>query len=214
VLGENCEQVRRFADPDALNKIGAQHYRMSRTWASYRSSMCTWRVRERGAQIAMRRINWTLPEYKAFVEQLATFCRVVVFDKAGVGLSDPVPRIRSVDDRAAEIEAVMDAVGFEKAALFGLSEGGPASIVYAAKRPERMRALILHGTYAFLRQPVHREPMNGRDVRRRHGGSNLPPRQRRGPSRNTPLETWCRCGHTEARLPRFSRGQASRSRWR
>ena len=91
-----------------------------------------------------------MPEYKAFFEQLATFCRVVVFDKAGVGLSDPVPRVRSVDDRAAEIEAVMDAVGFEKAALFGLSEGGPASIVYAAKRPERMRALILHGTYAFL----------------------------------------------------------------
>ena len=93
---------------------------------------------------------WTLPEYKAFFEQLATFCRVVVFDKAGVGLSDPVPRVRSVDDRAAEIEAVMDAVGFERAALFGLSEGGPASIVFAAKRPERMRALILHGTYAFL----------------------------------------------------------------
>src|SRR6476619_5690459 len=92
---------------------------------------------------------WTIPEFKAFFDQLATFCRVVVFDKAGVGLSDPVPRVRSVDDRAAEIEAVMDAVGFEKAALFGLSEGGPASIVYAAKRPERMRALILHGTYAF-----------------------------------------------------------------
>jgi pimeloyl-ACP methyl ester carboxylesterase len=93
---------------------------------------------------------WTLPEYQAFFEHLSTFCRVVVFDKAGVGLSDPVPRVRSVDDRAAEIEAVMDAVGFQKAALFALSEGGPASIVFAARRPERTRALILHGTYAFL----------------------------------------------------------------
>jgi len=93
---------------------------------------------------------WTLPEYKAFFEHLATFCRVVVFDKAGVGLSDPVPRVRSVDDRAAEIEAVMDAVGFRNAALFALSEGGPASIVFAARRPERTRALILYGTYAFL----------------------------------------------------------------
>src|SRR5215470_4114497 len=92
---------------------------------------------------------WTLPEYKAFFEHLATFCRVVVFDKAGVGLSDPVPRVRSVDDRAAEIEAVMDAVGFQKAALFALSEGGPASIVFAAKRPERTRALILYGTLPF-----------------------------------------------------------------
>jgi class 3 adenylate cyclase len=93
---------------------------------------------------------WTLPEYKAFFEQLGMFCRVVIFDKAGVGLSDPVPRVRSVDDRAAEIEAVLDAVGFEKAVLFALSEGGPASIVFAAKRPERTQSLILHGTYAFL----------------------------------------------------------------
>ncbi|OBH05088.1 cyclase [Mycobacterium sp. E2699] len=93
---------------------------------------------------------WTLPEYKAFFERLGTFCRVVVFDKAGVGLSDPVPKVRSVDDRAAEIEAVMDTVGFEKAVLLALSEGGPAAIVWAARRPERTRALILHGTYATL----------------------------------------------------------------
>ena len=92
---------------------------------------------------------WTLPEFKAFFEQLGTFCRVVLYDKAGVGLSDPVPKVRSVDDRAAEIEAVMDAVGFGKAAVFALSEGGPASIVFAATRPERTRALILHGTFAF-----------------------------------------------------------------
>ncbi len=93
---------------------------------------------------------WTLPEYKAFFERLGTFCRIAMFDKAGVGLSDPVPKVRSVDDRAAEIGAVMDAVGFEKAALLALSEGGPAAIVWAARRPERTRALILHGTYAYL----------------------------------------------------------------
>ncbi|WP_068179593.1 adenylate/guanylate cyclase domain-containing protein [Mycobacterium sp. UM_CSW] len=93
---------------------------------------------------------WTQPEYKAFFERLGTFCRVVVFDKAGVGLSDPVPKVRSVDDRAAEIEAVMDTVGFDKAVLLALSEGGPAAIVWAARRPERTRALILHGTYATL----------------------------------------------------------------
>ena len=92
---------------------------------------------------------WTLPEFKAFFEQLATFCRVVLFDKAGVGLSDPVPQVRTLDDRAAEIEAVMDAVGFGKAVLFGMSEGGPAAIVFAATRPERTRALILTGTISF-----------------------------------------------------------------
>jgi pimeloyl-ACP methyl ester carboxylesterase len=93
---------------------------------------------------------WTLPEFKAFFEQLSTFCRVLLFDKAGLGLSDPVPQVRTLDDRAAEIEAVMDAVGFGKAALFALSEGGPASIVFAAKRPERTRALILTDTFSYL----------------------------------------------------------------
>ena len=93
---------------------------------------------------------WTQPEFKAFFDQLATFCRVLVFDKAGVGLSDPVPRVRSLDDRAAEIEAVMDAVDFRKAVLFGLSEGGPAAIVFAASRPERTRALVLASTFSVL----------------------------------------------------------------
>ena len=74
---------------------------------------------------------------------LSTFCRVLIFDKAGVGLSDPVPRVRSLDDRAAEIEAVMDAAGFEAAVLSRASEGGPAAIVFAATRPERTRALVL-----------------------------------------------------------------------
>ncbi|KZS68792.1 hypothetical protein A4G29_11290 [Mycobacterium kansasii] len=72
-----------------------------------------------------------------------------MFDKAGVGLSDPVPRVRTLDERAAEIEAVMDAAGFGKAALLGVSEGGPAAILFAATRPERTRALILTGTTAY-----------------------------------------------------------------
>jgi pimeloyl-ACP methyl ester carboxylesterase len=92
---------------------------------------------------------WTLPEFKAFCDQLATFCRVLLFDKAGVGLSDPVPHVRTLDDRAAEIEAVMDTAGFGKAVLFALGEGGPAAIVFAATRPERTRALILYGTFPF-----------------------------------------------------------------
>ena len=92
---------------------------------------------------------WAVPEFKAFFDQLSTFCRVLLFDKAGVGLSDPVPHVRTLDDRAAEIEAVMHAVGFEKAVLFALGESGPAAIVFAATRPERTRALILAGTFSF-----------------------------------------------------------------
>jgi len=102
-----------------------------------------------GSFVSHVELFWTMPEFEAFFEQLATFCRVLLFDKAGVGLSDPVPKVRTLDDRAAEIEAVMDAVGFGKAVIFGVSEGGPAAMVFAATRPERTRALILTGTFSF-----------------------------------------------------------------
>jgi pimeloyl-ACP methyl ester carboxylesterase/class 3 adenylate cyclase len=103
-----------------------------------------------GPMVTHVELFWTLPEFKAFFEQLATFCRVLVFDKAGVGLSDPIPKVRLLEERAAEIEAVIDAVGFAKAAVFGMSEGGPQAIMFAAKRPERTRALILYGSFAFV----------------------------------------------------------------
>ena len=103
-----------------------------------------------GPMVSHIELFWTLPEFKAFFEQLATFCRVVMFDKAGVGLSDPIPKVRLLEERAAEIEAVMDTVGFGKSVLFGMSEGGPQAIMFAAKRPERTRALILYGSFAAL----------------------------------------------------------------
>jgi class 3 adenylate cyclase len=94
-------------------------------------------------------VVWAMPQFKAILDRLATFCRVLLFDKAGVGLSDPVPKVRTLDDRAAEIEAVMDAAGFGHAVLYAVAEGGPAAIVFAATRPKRTRALILVGTGAF-----------------------------------------------------------------
>ncbi|MED5814423.1 adenylate/guanylate cyclase domain-containing protein [Mycolicibacterium sp. 050232] len=93
---------------------------------------------------------WAIPEFKAFFDQLATFCRIAMFDKAGVGMSDPVPKVRTLDERAAEIEAIMAAAGFIKPAVFAMSEGGAASIIFAAKRPERTRALVLYGSYAAM----------------------------------------------------------------
>ncbi|MGH3558240.1 MAG: adenylate/guanylate cyclase domain-containing protein [Mycobacterium sp.] len=104
-----------------------------------------------GSFVSHIELFWTLPDFEAFMQRLATFCRVLMFDKAGVGLSDPVPQVRTLDDRATEIEAVMDAVGFEKAALLGVSEGGPATILFAATRPQRTRALILTGTSSYVR---------------------------------------------------------------
>ena len=82
-----------------------------------------------GSFVSHVEMFWAMPEFEAFFEQLATFCRVLLFDKAGVGLSDPVPQVRTLDHRAAEIETVMDAVGFGKPVLFGVSEGGPAAMV-------------------------------------------------------------------------------------
>ena len=103
-----------------------------------------------GPMVSHVELVWGVPEFKAFFDQLGTFCRVVMFDKAGLGLSDPIQKVRTLDDRATEIEAVMDAVGFGTAVVFGMSEGGPASIVFAAKRPERTRALILYGSFPFI----------------------------------------------------------------
>jgi pimeloyl-ACP methyl ester carboxylesterase len=103
-----------------------------------------------GPFISHIELFWTVPEFKAFFDQLATFCRVLLFDKAGVGLSDPVPHVRTIEDRVAEIEAVMDAVGFGRSVVFGFNDGGFACIVFAATRLQRTRALILADSYSFL----------------------------------------------------------------
>jgi class 3 adenylate cyclase/pimeloyl-ACP methyl ester carboxylesterase len=75
---------------------------------------------------------------------------VVVFDRRGLGLSDPVQGAPTLEDRMQDLCAVMDAVGSERAALLGLSEGGPMSVLFAATYPERVTALILYGTFARM----------------------------------------------------------------
>lgn len=102
-----------------------------------------------GSFVSHVEMFWTVPQFEAFMVRFSTFCRVLLFDKAGVGLSDPVPRVRTLEDRAAEIEAVMDAAGFDEAVLLGVSEGGPAAMLFAATRPERTRALVLTGASSF-----------------------------------------------------------------
>jgi pimeloyl-ACP methyl ester carboxylesterase len=131
-----------------------------------------------GSYVSHVELFWTLPEYEAFMDRLATFCRVVVFDKAGVGLSDPVPKVRTLDDRAAEIEAVMDAAGFQKAVLMGISEGGPAAMAFAATRPEKTQALVLIGTCAYTGVEwthLESDPAEVRDVVSRELGEEYTP---------------------------------------
>jgi pimeloyl-ACP methyl ester carboxylesterase len=85
-----------------------------------------------------------------FFGRIAEFARVIVFDKRGTGLSDPVVDPPSLEVRMDDLRAVMDAVHSERAALFGMSEGGPMSILFAATYPERASHLILSGSFSRL----------------------------------------------------------------
>ncbi len=89
---------------------------------------------------------WTLPEAAAMFRRLASFSRLILFDKRGTGLSDPVPGVATLEDRMEDLHAVLDAVGSEQAALLGISEGGPMSILFAATYPERTSAVVLYGS--------------------------------------------------------------------
>jgi class 3 adenylate cyclase len=112
---------------------------------------------------------WGHPAVKSWLDRLTSFARLISFDKAGTGLSDPVSGVPTIEERAAEIEAVMDAAGSERAALFGLSEGGPSSIFFAAARPERVSAMVLFGTYATGMALWNSSPEDVRIEMRRRG---------------------------------------------
>jgi class 3 adenylate cyclase len=98
--------------------------------------------------VAHMDLLWTEPQATASLRQLGSFSRLILFDKPGTGLSDPVAGAPTVEQRMGDIEAVMDAVGSEHAALLGFSEGGTPSAMFAATFPERCDALILLGTTA------------------------------------------------------------------
>jgi pimeloyl-ACP methyl ester carboxylesterase len=89
-------------------------------------------------------VLWEDPEYRRFCERLASFSRLILFDKRGMGLSDRV-RAGTLEERMDDVRAILDAVGSESAALMGVSEGGPMSILFSATYPERTRALVLCG---------------------------------------------------------------------
>ncbi len=93
-------------------------------------------------------LMWENPQLVAFFKGLAEFATIILFDKRGTGLSDRVSELSSLEDRMDDIRAVMDAVGIEKAALFGHSEGGSVSALFAATYPMRTQALITFGVFA------------------------------------------------------------------
>jgi class 3 adenylate cyclase len=91
-------------------------------------------------------MNWELPYWVNIFRRLSQFCRVIVFDKRGTGLSDRPGGWPTLEERMDDIRAVMDAAGSERAALIGVSEGGPMCMVFAALYPDRASALVLRGT--------------------------------------------------------------------
>jgi class 3 adenylate cyclase len=93
-------------------------------------------------------LMWESPALAHFLRRLGSFARVLVFDRRGVGLSDPAAGAPTLEERMDDVRAVMDAAGSERAALLGMSEGATMCVLFAATYPERTSALVLWGAMA------------------------------------------------------------------
>lgn len=101
-------------------------------------------------------LEWRFPWFQG-LRLLGQMCRVLVFDKRGTGLSDRSLGFGSLEERSDDIRAVMDAAGSERAVVYGISEGGPMALLFAAAYPERAQALVLYGAGArFARASDYR----------------------------------------------------------
>ena len=93
---------------------------------------------------------WEEPAIARFLRRLASFSRLIVFDKRGQGLSDRLGRPPTLEESMDDVGAVMDAAGSERAAIFAISEGGPMAALFSATYPERVASLVLYGTFARM----------------------------------------------------------------
>ena len=93
---------------------------------------------------------WNEPSFARFLTHLASNARLILFDKRGTGLSDPVPvsQLPTLEQRLDDVRAVMEAAGSQRAVLMGVSEGGPLCSLFAATYPHRTEALVMIGSYA------------------------------------------------------------------
>jgi len=114
-------------------------------------------------------LDWEEPRSAHFLDRLASFSRLVRFDKRGTGLSDRPGGLPDLETRMDDVRAVMDSAGLERAALFGYSEGGPLSVLFSATYPARAISLVLYGTYAKREDPTADYPWAAtREERRRY----------------------------------------------
>jgi class 3 adenylate cyclase len=98
-------------------------------------------------------VDWNDPRHAHFLRRLASFSHLIRFDKRGTGLSDRPGGLPDLETRMDDVRAIMDAAGSKRAALFGYSEGGPMSVLFAATYPDMTSALVLYGTYAKRQDP-------------------------------------------------------------
>ncbi len=92
-------------------------------------------------------LAWKIPDRVAYLSRLASFSRLILFDKRGTGMSDRVAGAPSLETRMDDVRAVMDAAGSTRAAIMGVSEGGPMSLLFAATYPERVSALVVYASF-------------------------------------------------------------------
>lgn len=111
-------------------------------------------------------LAWQEPHFARFLRGLAAFSRLIWFDKRGMGLSDPAPHEPSIEDRQADLAAVIEAVGADKPALLGVSEGAGTAALYAARNPARVRGLVLFSGYGYLMRDATHDQGWGEDFLR------------------------------------------------
>lgn len=99
---------------------------------------------------------WEFPPNEYLLKRFMSFARVIVFDKRGQGLSDRVAE-QTIEERIGDVRAVMDAAGSKKATIYGWSEGGAMSLLFAATYPERTSGLVLCGSFASYKAYVSEE---------------------------------------------------------
>jgi pimeloyl-ACP methyl ester carboxylesterase len=110
-------------------------------------------------------VYWEQAMVARFFRRLASFSRLVLFDKRGQGLSDRPARPPTLEESMDDLGAVMAAAGCERPAIFGISEGGPMSALFAASHPERVSSLILYGTFPrILRAPDYPQGVSGEEL--------------------------------------------------
>src|SRR5574341_2232004 len=94
--------------------------------------------------------QWEQPLFARFLQRLASFSRLILFDPRGTGLSDRAPELPIIEQQMDDVTSVLNGVGSERTALLGLSQGGPMAALYAATYPQRIDSLILYGTYPVV----------------------------------------------------------------